>query len=137
MKKPRTKKAAIALAKTGSKRKLQVYPDSPAAPDFELEKICKRNVGGRPRTEISPLDVEKLSRLGCTDPDMAYWFGCSVRTIARRRADGGLTAAVWQRGRSGAHVGGRPRNPGPRQVIGSHTLLDVGGPWRKHPETSS
>ncbi len=113
-------------------------PDSasqaePGDDEFELLS----SVGGRPPVKITEAEVEKLARLGCTDPDMAYWFGCSVRTIARRRADGGLTAAVWQRGRSGAHVGGRPRNPGPRQVIGSHTLLDVGGPWRKHPETSS
>ena len=103
--------------------------------DDEFELLS--SVGGRPPVKITEAEVEKLARLGCTDPDMAYWFGCSVRTIARRRADGGLTAAVWQRGRSGAHVGGRPRNPGPRQVIGSHTLLDAGGPWRKHPETSS
>ena len=67
---------------------------------FELQSVVNR--GGRPVVKINKHDVEKLSRLGCTDQDMAYWFECSIRTIARRRADNEWFVEAEERGRAQA-----------------------------------
>lgn len=69
---------------------------------FELQSVVNR--GGRPVVKINKHDVEKLSRLGCTDQDMAYWFECSIRTIARRRANDEWFVEAEERGRAQARI---------------------------------
>ena len=45
----------------------------------------RREGAGRKRVNIDLAELEKLSRLQCTDEELAYWFGVNVRTIERRR----------------------------------------------------
>jgi hypothetical protein len=45
----------------------------------------KRGGAGRKTITIDLEELEKLSRLQCTDQELAAWFGVSVRTIERRR----------------------------------------------------
>jgi hypothetical protein len=37
--------------------------------------------------KIDMEEVEKLAAIGCTQAEMAEWFGCSIATIERRLAD--------------------------------------------------
>ena len=41
------------------------------------------HAGGRPRTEISKVDFEKLCGIQCTQEEIAGWFRCSPDTIDR------------------------------------------------------
>jgi hypothetical protein len=52
------------------------------------------NPNGRPRKPITLAQVEKLFALGCTQPEVAAFFGVSVDTLQRR--DG--FAATQERG---------------------------------------
>jgi len=44
-----------------------------------------RDGAGRKPVEIDFNELEKLCFLHCTDEELAAWFGCSVRTIEKRR----------------------------------------------------
>jgi hypothetical protein len=55
---------------------------------------------GRPRAEITPAEVGKLTAIGCTDEEIAWWFGISVDTIARRKADDLEFAESYEKGKA-------------------------------------
>lgn len=42
---------------------------------------------GRPKLDIDGKEVEKLASYGCTQNEIAAWFGCSQKTIERRFVD--------------------------------------------------
>jgi hypothetical protein len=42
---------------------------------------------GAVSVKIDMAEVEKLAAMGCTQGEMAEWFGCSIATIERRLAD--------------------------------------------------
>lgn len=44
-----------------------------------------KNLGGRPPSQIDLKEVEKLYGLGCTDEDVADFFGVTLRTILKRK----------------------------------------------------
>jgi hypothetical protein len=44
-----------------------------------------RSGAGRKPAEIDLIELEKLCSLNCTDQEIAWWFGVSVRTIESRR----------------------------------------------------
>ena len=51
---------------------------------------------GRPKAKIDENELEKLCGMQCTDEEIAAWFGCSVRTIERRRASGRFSERMDQ-----------------------------------------
>lgn len=42
---------------------------------------------GRPKKNLTPNELEKLVSMGCTDEEIAAWFGVCVRTIERKRKE--------------------------------------------------
>jgi hypothetical protein len=40
---------------------------------------------GRPKTEINLEELQKLCALGCSDDEIAAWFGVNRKTISRRK----------------------------------------------------
>jgi hypothetical protein len=60
----------------------------------------KRSRGGRPRKELSPGEVYKLAKLGCTDVEIADFFGVSEDTFARRKKDDPEVAMALMTGRA-------------------------------------
>jgi len=58
---------------------------------------------GAPRVEIDLVELEKLCHLGCTDEEIAAWFGVSPRTISRRRQEPEF-AEVIQRGKARGRI---------------------------------
>lgn len=51
---------------------------------------------GRPRTKIDVVELEKLCGMQCTDAEIAAWFGCSTRTIERRRVSSRFSETMDQ-----------------------------------------
>jgi hypothetical protein len=51
------------------------------------KKGAKKRPAGRPRFEFDMGLVERLAQISCTDGEIAAACGCSVDTLARRRAD--------------------------------------------------
>lgn len=47
----------------------------------------KKNLGGRPKTEINLKELKDLASVQCTDNEIAAVMGVSVDTLARRYAD--------------------------------------------------
>lgn len=48
------------------------------------------NKGGRPRIEIDQAEAEKLCSIGCTQEEVADWFGVSADTINVRVKEWGF-----------------------------------------------
>lgn len=46
----------------------------------------EKNKGGRPPAEIDLEQLEKLGQLQCTQPELAAFFGVTLRTIEKRLA---------------------------------------------------
>lgn len=42
---------------------------------------------GAVSVQIDPAELEKLARFGCTQPEMAHWFGMSLSGLEKRIAD--------------------------------------------------
>ena len=45
-----------------------------------IKKSKKKKVG-RPKTEIDLIELEKVCRLNCTMPEIAYYFDIPLRTL--------------------------------------------------------
>ena len=58
---------------------------------------------GRKRIVIDTTEVEKLSRLQCTDEEIASFFGVSRRTIDRRKRQAVFAEAI-ERGRANGRL---------------------------------
>jgi len=58
---------------------------------------------GRKAVNIDLDELEKLCSLGCTDEELAAWFGVSTRTIENRRKHPEF-AEVMQRGRAKGRI---------------------------------
>lgn len=54
---------------------------------------------GRKTVSIDLVELEKLCVLGCTDEEIAAWFGVSIRTIENRRKRPEFSE-IMQRGRA-------------------------------------
>lgn len=67
------------------------------------EQDSPRKVG-RPRKELSPEEVEKLTRIGCTDEEIAGWAGVSIDTVIRRRKDDPDFAYHYEKGKSAVRM---------------------------------
>ena len=52
-----------------------------------MARGTKKRPAGRPRFEFDMGLVERLAQISCTDGEIAAACGCSVDTLARRRAD--------------------------------------------------
>lgn len=61
-------------------------------------KRKKKSKAGRPRIKLCVKEVSKLAALGCTNPEIANFFGCSADTLERNFA-GAIKA-----GRDKAHM---------------------------------
>lgn len=48
------------------------------------------NKGGRPRKEIPREEAEKLCKIGCTQEEVADWFGVSIDTVSARCKEWGF-----------------------------------------------
>jgi len=59
----------------------------------------RRNGAGRKPVEIDLVELEKLCFLHCTDDELAAFFGCSTRTIEKRRKDPAFQEAM-ERGKA-------------------------------------
>lgn len=55
---------------------------------------------GRPYETFDLEQLERLSRLGCTDEELADWFDCSTKTIERRKKDSPDFSRAYKRGRN-------------------------------------
>jgi hypothetical protein len=62
-----------------------------------------RSGAGRKNIFIDLEQLEKLCSLHCTDPDIAAYFGCTVRTIENRRKEQEF-AEVMERGRAKGRI---------------------------------
>ena len=51
------------------------------------EKVITGIIIGRNKTVVPPEEVEDLASLGCTDRDIANWFGVKEDTLRRHFAD--------------------------------------------------
>ncbi len=61
------------------------------------------NRKGRKPLQIDLIELEKLCALGCTDQEIADWYGVSTRTLEKRRKRPEFAQAV-QRGRSRGRI---------------------------------
>ena len=43
--------------------------------------------GGRPPKEMTPAELEKLVAMGCTDKEIAAWFGMTIRTLTEKKKE--------------------------------------------------
>lgn len=60
--------------------------------------------GGRGKQEqIDLAELEKLCSMNCTDEELAAWFGCSSRTIERKRKGADFLAAM-ERGKAKGRI---------------------------------
>jgi hypothetical protein len=64
---------------------------------------------GHKPAEIDLIELEKLCSLHCTDQEIAWWFGVSVRTIESRRRQRPF-AEVIERGKAQVRSGLFPRS---------------------------
>jgi hypothetical protein len=60
----------------------------------------RKHPGGRPRLEFDLRQVEELTRIGCTEEDMAAVLGVSVDTIQRRKHTCPEFRGVIEKGRA-------------------------------------
>jgi hypothetical protein len=59
----------------------------------------KRNGSGRKRITINLEEVEKLAAIQCTEPEIASFFGISLRTFERRKSQPAVAEAI-ERGKA-------------------------------------
>jgi hypothetical protein len=101
---------------------------------------------GRPKKKIDPDEVIRLARLGCTQNEIAEWFGCDQSTISKRfssvfrlgKAGMKISLRRWQlkRARAGSDVmlvhlgkhylGQQDRNQNPQGLDEPNPLDDQG-----------
>jgi len=65
--------------------------------------------GGRPKVEFDLEEVENLAALGCTQAEIAAFFGCSRQTVERRAHDDQEFRDALDRGMTAAKLSLRRR----------------------------
>ena len=59
-----------------------------------------KNKVGRPKTEIDLVELEKVCRLNCTMPEIAYYFDIPLRTLEDKYTNDELIRKTIQKGRA-------------------------------------
>ena len=82
---------------------------------------------GRKPVQIDLVELEKLSRLQCTDQEIADWFSVSTRTIENRRKRAEFAQAM-ARGRSIGRISVRRAQM--KMLEGGNGAMGI---WLKYP----
>ena len=92
-----------------------------------------RRGSGRKAIPIDLVELEKLCAMGCSDEEIAFFYGASVQTIVNRRKQPEFAAAD----RGGSCPAIRPWSRCRRRAVSSGCGGPGGRPWICRDETSS
>jgi hypothetical protein len=67
--------------------------------------MVEKKKRGRPKIEISLVELEKLAGLHCTYEEVAGWFGVTKQTIINRMEGDTEFRSAWERGQAKGKIG--------------------------------